>query len=1455
MNDVHCYEIIGRGLGGSVVFRARKKCSVGYIAVKSVETASEEYLLAHARVLRRLSHPHIVRFEGLDRTARHAWLLLEYCAGGALSDVLKEDRALPEKQARAFAKDIVVGLQFVHSKGLIFNGLCPANILLNEYGTLKLSSFAQCCPIPTDRESLENAQSTVHSSFDRCWRYLAPELLTDQTSVPSFSPDIWSLGVVLYEMVVGNHPFQAEDSAGLVSDIQEGNGPSLDGLSPFLADLVEKCLQKDTHQRIEWKELRCHKFWGETLPSTVTSLPDQPFITGAKSEMSESIQSVEGLAVAQPKTAPKTPPTLSKKVSEASTCGELRDHSRDLLEAQHCYERELNKKRIQPPANVNNIQKKEIPTAKWENKRKCLASIRKKAKKRPQDRPLSARSLISASSQSDHQRPQSAVHVFSDRTTANNHAHGSSAGDHMPSTESTQVTTNSGTYGEAGECSPRHTYDAQQKNVQGSQYHEQSNEDLHSEEVRAGEIIVEPTKRDISSGAVQDSAENGEPDCDVGDVNLSHSSLSLTRLTLDASELIFHSSDTNIKPIIDNPKIEKIPRPKYDARRLPFNALSAEKLAELDAGALACILGEIGRAIADKTRSQNLSSAVRTHTLNYLLNVCSSGSNELANVLVSSDLMILLFDVLKLNKSSTDLSAAILTIIGLTVRHSMQILPAFSNIGHGSMQILADFMRSGSDLVRRRAAATVGELLFFVSTWKGPFEDWNVPKFVVNMVKRCLRAGETPVCQHYAAKTVENIMAAGDCRARKWFSTHAVALALYGIFNSSKKQLLRSAALSALALILTKTPSVLRSFFDQVGVDILIPILSLEKSTLVLQLSLNILNSALGIHYAKAVSMVSNKSEFLQSLMKLFDRPGTILHAKSILTIDYLCCFDLRLLQRCAELKLMNFVDRLAREKDQYLRQCLERFSLDVRDSLESLLAEVISALEAMATQKYLNPTSLKKFKTKFQLLPLCLHVARSHALHGLLSSPKITGHIASLLEWSQRVEAEDILAVREEWMGGRSFQDIVLTLAEAVSQSSDVLQENAELFITQFLPSYLALLSSESVDTRFRALKLFSDTLIPLIRDKRVYDPSSGTGTPRGEHTVGPSHENVHEDHLQSTDDCKQQDPANPLGDPPNDRVSDMLGTAQTDVMLCTAKLNELIASKLLPTFESLLSDSVPMPQYALKLLNFLVEANPAMTRVIARWQLMPRALQYFAPDHPNNSVHNVELVDKLVRSSCSDAKALYELGLIPKLVSVFLHAHQHSISSMFPPLLSILDHLFMMEAHALSACTRAGESTGEGGFSHTVQRILARHEPLLKILPAIFDILASHTSTPDSSARYSPRDHRPEIHATVPVGLSQGDEYLCTQILQCLQSVEQLYPHYVEVVFNAERVELLSRCLAVPRKSIQLNLLNLFINLASKSVDNDNIRRKLQSSSLAEYLDITCQSHDPEITKMTIS
>eukprot|EP01083_Nonionella_stella_P279346 950319_1 len=67
----------------------------------------------------------------------------------------------------------------------------------------------------------------------------------------------------------------------------------------------------------------------------------------------------------------------------------------------------------------------------------------------------------------------------------------------------------------------------------------------------------------------------------------------------------------------------------------------------------------------------------------------------------------------------------------------------------------------------------------------------------------------------------------------------------------------------------------------------------------------------------------------------------------------------------------------------------------------------------------------------------------------------------------------------------GRGFQDIVLTLADVVPQASDVLQESAELFITQFLPSYLALLSSESVDTRFRAFKLFSDMLIPLIRDK----------------------------------------------------------------------------------------------------------------------------------------------------------------------------------------------------------------------------------------------------------------------------------------------------------------------------------------------------------------------------------
>lgn len=237
MSDV--YHAIDRERGQEVVV---KRLDSGE-AIDNTATIAR--FKREMNLLQRLDHPYIVGFLDAISDDETLYLILEYVPGGTLADLLAAKGALPLRRALELTVDLADALFAVHEEEIVHADLKPGNILLTEDGHPKISDFGiaqwetDVTP-PIQRETLGT------------YEYMSPEACNgDKLDTRA---DIWSLGVVLYEMLAGRRPFQHEEVSHLTLAIMTEPPPDLQQLRPEvsdrLADLVYRMLAKDRNRRI-----------------------------------------------------------------------------------------------------------------------------------------------------------------------------------------------------------------------------------------------------------------------------------------------------------------------------------------------------------------------------------------------------------------------------------------------------------------------------------------------------------------------------------------------------------------------------------------------------------------------------------------------------------------------------------------------------------------------------------------------------------------------------------------------------------------------------------------------------------------------------------------------------------------------------------------------------------------------------------------------------------------------------------------------------------------------------------------------------------------------------------------------------------------------------------------------------------------------------------------------------
>ncbi|KAH0793977.1 AGC family protein kinase [Histomonas meleagridis] len=248
MKDFHVISPLGRSTYGKV-YLVRNKHDHQLYAMKTMDKATlEEFdqvdqVLAERNVLLNINHPFLVKARFTFQTDTKVSMVMDYVPGGELFKQLKEEGRFNESRARFYAAEIALGIGHLHSIGVIYRNLMSSNILVDKDGHIKITAMSLVKP-KTDLETT--------TTFCGTPEYIPPEMLQN---VPyTKNVDWWSFGILLFEMLTGNTPFQNENIQKTYQAIVHNNPTFPDYLSTEAMCLITKLLEKNPSERCGAKD-------------------------------------------------------------------------------------------------------------------------------------------------------------------------------------------------------------------------------------------------------------------------------------------------------------------------------------------------------------------------------------------------------------------------------------------------------------------------------------------------------------------------------------------------------------------------------------------------------------------------------------------------------------------------------------------------------------------------------------------------------------------------------------------------------------------------------------------------------------------------------------------------------------------------------------------------------------------------------------------------------------------------------------------------------------------------------------------------------------------------------------------------------------------------------------------------------------------------------------------------
>jgi len=254
------YDIVaelGRG-GMGVVYKGYEASLNRYVAIKVLadslahDPAIKERFLREARSMAALNDPHIIQIYFIGEDEGQTYFVMEFVEGESLGSMLKRDHRLTVEQSAKVIQQTALGLSTAHDRGVVHRDIKPGNLMITSRGAVKIADFG----IALSNQDLSK-KLTSTGEFVGTPGYLSPEVClgkpVDQRS------DIFSLGIVLFEMLTGKMPFNDDSPLGLMLEVVKAEIPDVRSLNhdadPQIAAILTRMIAKDPAERYQ----NCHE--------------------------------------------------------------------------------------------------------------------------------------------------------------------------------------------------------------------------------------------------------------------------------------------------------------------------------------------------------------------------------------------------------------------------------------------------------------------------------------------------------------------------------------------------------------------------------------------------------------------------------------------------------------------------------------------------------------------------------------------------------------------------------------------------------------------------------------------------------------------------------------------------------------------------------------------------------------------------------------------------------------------------------------------------------------------------------------------------------------------------------------------------------------------------------------------------------------------------------------------
>jgi fused-like protein len=256
-------QLLGRGSYSKVYLGYNlnhEKCAIKIISSIGLNSSTREKLLDEANILKTLNHKNIIKLYDIYHDINDIYIIMEYCNINLQTILTK----LSENEAKNYVKQIVDALYYLQIKNIVHRDIKPANILLHN-DIIKICDFGFAKALSNNDFMMD----TICGSP----LYMAPEILF-KTKYSSKS-DLWSLGIIIYQMVYHYHPYKEPKSiSDLIKkiEIQEIEYP--DNISSQCISLLKELLNLSPNHRLSWKELKDHE-WFNDIEEDLTHIDNE----------------------------------------------------------------------------------------------------------------------------------------------------------------------------------------------------------------------------------------------------------------------------------------------------------------------------------------------------------------------------------------------------------------------------------------------------------------------------------------------------------------------------------------------------------------------------------------------------------------------------------------------------------------------------------------------------------------------------------------------------------------------------------------------------------------------------------------------------------------------------------------------------------------------------------------------------------------------------------------------------------------------------------------------------------------------------------------------------------------------------------------------------------------------------------------------------------------------------